>query len=58
VVRILIAHAYEVVRTGLQRFIQSQPNWEIVAVASDGKEAFNRRWLPSHTSPLLIMCCH
>ena len=38
-VRILIADAYEVVRTGLQRIVETQSSWEVVAVAGDGKEA-------------------
>jgi DNA-binding NarL/FixJ family response regulator len=45
VLRILIADAHEVVRTGLQRIIQSQAAWEIVAVASDGKEAVQQALL-------------
>jgi DNA-binding NarL/FixJ family response regulator len=44
VVRILIADAYEVVRAGVQGLIQSQRNWEIVAVASDGNEAIKQAW--------------
>jgi DNA-binding NarL/FixJ family response regulator len=39
VVRILIADDHEAVRVGLQKILEEQPNWEIVAVASDGKEA-------------------
>lgn len=39
VVRVLIADAHEAVRAGLQRIIQSQATWELVAVASKGKEA-------------------
>jgi DNA-binding NarL/FixJ family response regulator len=42
VLRILIADAHEVVRTGLQRIIQSQAAWEVVAVVSDGKEAIQQ----------------
>ena len=41
-VHILIAAAFEVVRVGLQRILQSQLNWEIVAVASGGKGAIQR----------------
>ena len=42
VVRILIADAYEVVRTGLQRIVETQSSWEVVAVAGDGKEAIQK----------------
>jgi DNA-binding NarL/FixJ family response regulator len=45
VLRILIADAHEVVRTGLQRIIQSQAAWELVAVAADGKEAVHQALL-------------
>ena len=41
-VRILIADAYEVVRTGLQRIVETQSSWEVVAVAGDGKEAIQK----------------
>ena len=41
-VRILIADAYEVVRTGLQRIVESQSDWEVVAVARDGSEAIQK----------------
>ena len=43
--RILIADAHEVVRTGLQRIVQSQAAWEVVAVASNGKEAVQQALL-------------
>jgi DNA-binding NarL/FixJ family response regulator len=39
VVRILIADAHEIVRTGLRRIVESQWNWEVVAVAVDGDDA-------------------
>jgi len=45
VLRILIADAHEVVRTGLQRIVQSQAAWEVVAVASNGKEAVQQALL-------------
>jgi DNA-binding NarL/FixJ family response regulator len=39
VTRILIADDHEVVRSGLRSILETHPNWEIVAEASDGKEA-------------------
>lgn len=36
--RILIAHEHDAVRSGLRAIVESQPNWEVVAEASDGKE--------------------
>jgi DNA-binding NarL/FixJ family response regulator len=38
-IRILIADDHEVVRSGLRRILESQPKWEVVGDASDGKEA-------------------
>jgi DNA-binding NarL/FixJ family response regulator len=40
--RILIADDHDVVRAGLRTILQSQPGWEVVAEASDGKEAIDR----------------
>jgi DNA-binding NarL/FixJ family response regulator len=37
--RILIADDHDVVRAGLRTILQAQPGWEVVAEASDGKEA-------------------
>ena len=37
--RILIADDHEVVRSGLRKILESQPKWEVVGEASDGKEA-------------------
>ena len=37
--RILIADDHEVVRSGLRRILESEPKWEVVGEASDGKEA-------------------
>src|SRR5215208_7140110 len=37
--RILIADDHDVVRAGLRTILQSQAGWEVVAEASDGKEA-------------------
>ena len=40
--RILIADEYDVVRQGLMLRLGSQPNWKVVAEASDGKEAIEK----------------
>jgi DNA-binding NarL/FixJ family response regulator len=37
--RILIADDHDVVRSGLRSILCDRPNWEVVAEASDGKEA-------------------
>src|SRR5215510_9323183 len=37
--RILIADDHDVVRSGLRKILESQPTWEVVDEASDGKEA-------------------
>ena len=37
--RILIADDHGVVREGLRKLLEAQPNWEVVAEAPDGKEA-------------------
>jgi DNA-binding NarL/FixJ family response regulator len=42
VVRILIADDHEVVRSGLQRILEAQPKWEVVAAAADGAEAVQK----------------
>ena len=41
-IRILIADDHDVVRSGLRHLIESQPNWQVVAEASDGKEAVQK----------------
>jgi DNA-binding NarL/FixJ family response regulator len=40
--RILIADDHEVVRYGLRKVLQTQPGWDVVAEAVDGKEAINK----------------
>ena len=40
--RILIADDHEVVRSGLRRILEAQPNWEVVAEAGDGKDAISK----------------
>ena len=37
--RILIADDHAIVRSGLRTILEAHPNWEVVAEASDGKEA-------------------
>jgi DNA-binding NarL/FixJ family response regulator len=41
-IRILIADDHEVVRSGLRKILEIQPDWEVVAEAADGKEAINK----------------
>jgi two-component system response regulator NreC len=38
-VRILLADDHTVVRQGLRKVLEEQPDWEVVAEASDGREA-------------------
>jgi DNA-binding NarL/FixJ family response regulator len=40
--RILIADDHEVVRSGLRTILEAQPNWVVVAEASNGKEAIHK----------------
>jgi DNA-binding NarL/FixJ family response regulator len=40
--RILIADDHEVVRSGLRRALEAQPGWEVVAEASNGKDAITK----------------
>jgi DNA-binding NarL/FixJ family response regulator len=37
--RILIADDHEVVREGLRRMVETEPDWEVCGVAADGREA-------------------
>jgi DNA-binding NarL/FixJ family response regulator len=41
-IRILIADDHEVVRSGLRRILEAQPNWEVVAEAGDGRDAVSK----------------
>ena len=41
-VRILVADEQEVVRFGLRKMLERQPGWEVVAEASNGKEAISK----------------
>jgi DNA-binding NarL/FixJ family response regulator len=41
-IRILIADDHDVVRSGLRHIVEAQPNWQVVAEASDGKEAVQK----------------
>lgn len=41
-IRILIADDHEVVREGLRRCLESQPGWEVVAEATDGRDAVGK----------------
>ena len=40
--RVLIADDHDVVRSGLRRIVEAQPNWQVVAEAGDGKEAVQK----------------
>src|SRR4051794_5661275 len=40
--RILIADDHDVVRAGVRTILESQPGWDVVAEASDGKEAIDK----------------
>jgi DNA-binding NarL/FixJ family response regulator len=40
--RILTADDHDVVRAGLRRVLASQPGWEVVAEAADGREAVSK----------------
>jgi len=42
VTRILIADDHAVVRSGLRTILEAHPNWEVVAEASNGKEAISK----------------
>lgn len=39
--RVLIADDHDIVRRGLRSVVESRPGWEVVAEASDGREALN-----------------
>lgn len=41
-VRILIADPHDVVRTGVRKIVETQSNWEVVAVAVDGHDAIQK----------------
>jgi DNA-binding NarL/FixJ family response regulator len=40
--RILIADDHEVVRSGLRKILETQTDWQVVAEATDGKDAINK----------------
>jgi len=40
--RILIADDHDVVRSGLRSILETQPKWDVVGEASDGKEAIRK----------------
>jgi DNA-binding NarL/FixJ family response regulator len=42
VIRVLIADEHDVVRSGLRSILEGQPNCEVIAEASDGKEAIRK----------------
>jgi DNA-binding NarL/FixJ family response regulator len=40
--RILIADDHDVVRSGVRAILETQPGWEVVGEAADGKDAVNQ----------------
>src|SRR5215471_6825814 len=40
--RLLVADDHEIVRKGLRSLIEAQPGWQVVAEASDGREAVEK----------------
>ena len=42
IIRILIADDHDVVRSGLRNILEAQPGWQIVAEATDGKDAVQK----------------
>jgi two-component system response regulator NreC len=51
-IRILLADDHQVIRTGLKSFLESQPDFKVVAEASNGREAIERAL---ETRPDLIL---
>lgn len=51
-IRILIADDHEVVRSGLHAILSSQPGWEVVAEAEDGRRAVE---LAAQTQPAVAI---
>ena len=41
-IRILIADDHDVIRSGLRRLLEGQPDWEVVAEAANGKDAIDK----------------
>ena len=52
-IRIVLADDHEVVRTGLRMLLDSQPDFEVVAVASDADSA--RRYVRGHHPKVLVL---
>jgi DNA-binding NarL/FixJ family response regulator len=40
--RLLVADDHEIVRTGLRSLLEAQPGWQVMAEASDGREAVEK----------------
>ncbi len=53
VIRIVLADDHEVVRTGLRMLLDSQPDFEVVAEASDAEGA--RRYVRGHHARVLVL---
>ena len=41
-IRLMLVDDHEVIRVGLKTFLQTQPDFEVVAEAGDGEEAVER----------------
>ena len=41
-IRILIADDHDVVRSGLRHLLKAHPNWDVVAEATNGREAVSK----------------
>lgn len=52
-IRLMLVDDHEVIRTGLKTFLQTQPDFEVVAEASDGEQAVDRA-LESHPDVILM----
>ncbi len=53
IIRIVLADDHEVVRTGLRMLLDSQPDFEVVAEASDAESA--RRYVLGHHPKVLVL---
>jgi DNA-binding NarL/FixJ family response regulator len=52
-VRILIADDHAVVRSGIRALVESQPGWEVIAEAENGKEAIDKA-LATHPDVVIV----
>jgi two-component system response regulator NreC len=52
-IRLMLVDDHEVIRVGLKTFLQTQPDFDVVAEASNGKEAIDRA-MESHPDVILM----